>query len=110
MTKNPITVPLNYTIEENVEILLKHKISGVPVIDHFERFYFWLCFMVLGYSFRVLHEYFDFLIKTTWSSVKHTINPFPYNWYTGVEMKTKNKKKAIELFRRDKRGQQVSSK
>jgi len=34
MTKNPITVPLNYTIEETAEILLKHKISGVPVIDH----------------------------------------------------------------------------
>ena len=35
MTKNPITVPLDYTIEETAEILLKHKISGVPVIDHF---------------------------------------------------------------------------
>jgi len=34
MTKNPITVPLDYTIEETAEILLKHKISGVPVIDH----------------------------------------------------------------------------
>jgi acetoin utilization protein AcuB len=33
MTKNPITVPLDYTIEETAEILLKHKISGVPVID-----------------------------------------------------------------------------
>ena len=38
MTKNPITVSLDYTIEETAEILLKHKISGVPVIDHFERF------------------------------------------------------------------------
>lgn len=35
MTKNPITVPEDYTIEETAEILLKHKISGVPVIDHF---------------------------------------------------------------------------
>ena len=34
MTKNPITVPLDYTIEETAEVLLKHKISGVPVIDH----------------------------------------------------------------------------
>ena len=35
MTKNPITVPLDYTMEETAEVLLKHKISGVPVIDHF---------------------------------------------------------------------------
>ena len=35
MTKNPITVPLDYTIEETAEVLLKHKISGVPVIDHY---------------------------------------------------------------------------
>ncbi len=35
MTKNPITVPLDFTIEETAEILLKHKISGVPVTDHF---------------------------------------------------------------------------
>ncbi len=35
MTKKPITVPLDYTIEETAEVLLKHKISGVPVIDHF---------------------------------------------------------------------------
>jgi len=34
MTKNPITVPLDYTIEETAEVLLKHKISGVPVVDH----------------------------------------------------------------------------
>ena len=33
MTKNPITVPQNYTIEETAEVLLKHKISGVPVVD-----------------------------------------------------------------------------
>ncbi len=35
MTKNPITVPLDYTIEEAAEVLLKHKISGVPVIDSY---------------------------------------------------------------------------
>jgi len=35
MTKNPITVPLDYTIDETAEILLKNKISGVPVIDHY---------------------------------------------------------------------------
>ncbi len=33
MTKNPITIPFDYTIEETAEILLKHKISGAPVID-----------------------------------------------------------------------------
>ncbi|RZB38514.1 MAG: acetoin utilization protein AcuB [Desulfobacteraceae bacterium Eth-SRB2] len=35
MTKNPVTVPLDYTIEETAEVLLKHRISGVPVIDHY---------------------------------------------------------------------------
>ena len=34
MSKNPITVPLDYTLEETAEILLKNKISGVPVLDH----------------------------------------------------------------------------
>jgi acetoin utilization protein AcuB len=34
MTANPITVPLDYTMEETAEILLEHKISGAPVIDH----------------------------------------------------------------------------
>jgi acetoin utilization protein AcuB len=33
MTKNPITVPYNYTVEEAAEILLKHRISGMPVVD-----------------------------------------------------------------------------
>jgi acetoin utilization protein AcuB len=33
MTENPITVPQNYTIEETAEVLLKNKISGVPVVD-----------------------------------------------------------------------------
>ena len=34
MSKNPITVPLDYTLEETAEILLKKKISGAPVLDH----------------------------------------------------------------------------
>ena len=35
MTKNPITVPEDYTIEETAEVLLKHKISGMPVVDRY---------------------------------------------------------------------------
>ncbi len=34
MTKNPITVPFDYTVEETAEILLGNKISGAPVVDH----------------------------------------------------------------------------
>ena len=34
MTKDPLTVPIDYTVEEVAEILLKNKISGVPVVDH----------------------------------------------------------------------------
>jgi len=34
MTPNPITVPFDYTVEETAEVLLKNKISGVPVLDH----------------------------------------------------------------------------
>ena len=33
MTKNPITVPYNFTIEEAAEILLQARISGMPVVD-----------------------------------------------------------------------------
>ncbi len=33
MTKNPTTVPPDFTVEETAEILLKTKISGVPVVD-----------------------------------------------------------------------------
>jgi acetoin utilization protein AcuB len=33
MTKNPITVPHNFTIEETAEVLLENKISGAPVVD-----------------------------------------------------------------------------
>ena len=33
MSRNPIVVPINYTIEETAELLLNHKISGAPVLD-----------------------------------------------------------------------------
>jgi len=33
MTKDPVTVPFNYTVEEAAEILLEKKISGMPVVD-----------------------------------------------------------------------------
>ena len=33
MTKNPITVPQDFTVEETAEILMKNKISGVPVVN-----------------------------------------------------------------------------
>jgi acetoin utilization protein AcuB len=33
MTRDPITVPPDLTVEETAEILLKNKISGVPVVD-----------------------------------------------------------------------------
>lgn len=33
MTKNPITVPYNFTVEEVAEVLWKNKISGAPVVD-----------------------------------------------------------------------------
>jgi acetoin utilization protein AcuB len=34
MTKDPITVPLDYTIGETAEFLLENKISGVPVVKN----------------------------------------------------------------------------
>ena len=33
MTRNPITVPYNFTREEAAEILLQARISGMPVVD-----------------------------------------------------------------------------
>lgn len=33
MSKNPVTVPEDFTIEETAEVLLKNNISGVPVVD-----------------------------------------------------------------------------
>lgn len=33
MSKNPITIPVDYTIEEAAEVLMDNKISGAPVVD-----------------------------------------------------------------------------
>lgn len=33
MTKNPITLPPDYTVEETARVLLENKISGAPVLD-----------------------------------------------------------------------------
>jgi acetoin utilization protein AcuB len=33
MTKDPVTVPVDWTVEEVAEILLNHRISGMPVVD-----------------------------------------------------------------------------
>jgi len=33
MTKNPITIPSDFTLEETARILLENKISGAPVVD-----------------------------------------------------------------------------
>jgi acetoin utilization protein AcuB len=33
MTKSPVTIPFDYTVEEAAEIFSKHKISGAPVVD-----------------------------------------------------------------------------
>jgi len=34
MTKDPIMIPEDYTVEETAEVLLKNRISGAPVIDN----------------------------------------------------------------------------
>jgi len=34
MTKNPITIPADFTVDEAAEILLEHKISGAPVTNN----------------------------------------------------------------------------
>ena len=34
MSKDPITVPPDFTVEETAEVLLHNKISGAPVVDH----------------------------------------------------------------------------
>lgn len=34
MTNNPITMPLDQTVDEAAQALLKNKISGAPVVDH----------------------------------------------------------------------------
>jgi acetoin utilization protein AcuB len=51
MTRNPVTVPWNYTIGETAEILLKHDISGAPVVDHQDRV---VGIITKGDLFRVL--------------------------------------------------------
>jgi acetoin utilization protein AcuB len=33
MTRDPLTVPPDFTVEETAEMLMKHKISGLPVVD-----------------------------------------------------------------------------
>ena len=33
MTKTPITVPFDFTVEEAAEVFMKNKISGAPVVD-----------------------------------------------------------------------------
>ena len=33
MTRDPITVPIDYTMEETAQVLLNKKISGCPVVD-----------------------------------------------------------------------------
>ena len=33
MTRDPITVPQDFTVEETAQVLLKNKISGAPVVD-----------------------------------------------------------------------------
>jgi len=33
MTKDPITVPFDFTVEEAAEVLMENKISGAPVVD-----------------------------------------------------------------------------
>lgn len=34
MTKNPVTVPEDLTVEETAQLLMEHNISGVPVMNH----------------------------------------------------------------------------
>ena len=34
MSRDPITVPPDFTVEETAEVLLNNRISGVPVVDH----------------------------------------------------------------------------
>ena len=33
MTRDPVTVPPDYTVEETAEVLFENRISGVPVVD-----------------------------------------------------------------------------
>ena len=51
MTRNPVTVPWNYTVGETAEILLNHKISGVPVLGNHGQL---VGIITTGDLFRVL--------------------------------------------------------
>ena len=51
MTKDPVTIPVDYTVEEATEILLKNKISGAPVVDANEQL---VGAITKGDMFRVL--------------------------------------------------------
>ncbi len=33
MTRDPITIPVDFTVEEAAEVFLRHRISGCPVVD-----------------------------------------------------------------------------
>lgn len=37
MTRNPVHVPYNFSIDETAELLLEHKISGAPVVDDMDN-------------------------------------------------------------------------
>ncbi len=37
MTKDPITVPFDYTVEEAAAVFFANKISGAPVVDHADQ-------------------------------------------------------------------------
>ena len=37
MTKDPVTIPADYTLEEAAQLLLKNQISGAPVVDRHGR-------------------------------------------------------------------------
>jgi acetoin utilization protein AcuB len=76
MTKNPITVPYNYTVEEAAEILMKHRISGMPVVDKDGKVVgtitqtdiFRVLLSLTGLSTRGIH--FAFLLEDRPGSIK----------------------------------------
>jgi acetoin utilization protein AcuB len=76
MTKSPITVPYNYTVEEAAEILMKHRISGMPVVDKDGKVVgtitqtdiFRVLLSLTGLSKRGIH--FAFLIEDRPGSIK----------------------------------------
>ena len=37
MTRNPVTIPADYTLEEAAQVLLRNQISGAPVVDNYGR-------------------------------------------------------------------------